>query len=113
MPFIVTESCIQCKYTDCVAVCPMDCFYEGPNFLAINPDECIDCSVCVPECPVNAIVNASEVPDEQQHFVALNRTLSQHPSWTRIRTQKDPLPDHARWASIKNKFSLLVRNDTD
>lgn len=113
MPFIVTESCIQCKYTDCVAVCPMDCFYEGPNFLVINPDECIDCSVCVPECPVNAIVNAAEVSDEQQHFVALNRAFSQSPSWTRIRMQKDPLPDHAKWALIENKFSLLLSNDTD
>ena len=56
MTFVITESCIKCKYTDCVEVCPVDCFYEGPNFLAIHPDECIDCALCVPECPVDAIL---------------------------------------------------------
>src|SRR3546814_19628160 len=65
MPFVVTEACVQCKYTDCVVVCPMDCFFEGPNFLAINPDECIDCSVCVPECPVNAIIGATKIAPER------------------------------------------------
>jgi ferredoxin len=107
MPFVVTESCIQCKYTDCVAVCPMDCFMEGPNFLAINPDECIDCSVCVPECPVGAIVGDREVAPEQAHFIELNRRLSQHPDWRRITRQKAPLPDHERWAKVQNKLSLL------
>ncbi|MFC7299480.1 ferredoxin FdxA [Herminiimonas aquatilis] len=107
MPFVVTESCIQCKYTDCVAVCPMDCFFEGPNFLAINPDECIDCSVCVPECPVNAIIGASEIAEEQKHFVELNRTLSHHPDWKRIKLQQEPLPDHAKWAQVDDKISLL------
>jgi NAD-dependent dihydropyrimidine dehydrogenase PreA subunit len=55
MPFVVTENCIKCKHTDCVEVCPVDCFHEGPNFLVIDPDECIDCTLCEPECPVNAI----------------------------------------------------------
>ena len=55
MTFIVVESCIKCKYTDCVEVCPVDCFHEGPNMLVIDPDECIDCTLCEPECPVDAI----------------------------------------------------------
>src|SRR4051812_39049926 len=109
MPFVVTDSCIQCKYTDCVAVCPMDCFFEGPNFLAINPDECINCSVCVPECPVGAIVGANELPPDQQHFADLNKTLANAPGWTRITRQQAPLPDHAQWAGIKNKLHLLQR----
>ncbi len=111
MPFVVTESCIQCKYTDCVAVCPMDCFFEGPNFLAINPDECIDCSVCVPECPVNAIIGATEIAEEQKHFIELNRVLSHHPDWKRIKHQKEPMPAHEKWASVANKLPLLLTND--
>ena len=107
MTFVVTESCIQCKYTDCVSVCPMDCFFEGPNFLVINPDECIDCSICVAECPVNAIVSDHEVPADQQHFIALNRELSRNPKWTRISRVKEPLADHAQWAGIKDKRHLL------
>jgi ferredoxin len=107
MPFVVTEACIQCKYTDCVAVCPMDCFMEGPNFLVINPDECIDCSICVAECPVNAIVGEREIAPEQAHFIELNRRLSQHPDWRRITTQKPPLAEHAQWAGVKDKLALL------
>lgn len=107
MTFVVTESCIQCKYTDCVSVCPMDCFFEGPNFLVINPDECIDCSICVPECPVNAIVSEDEIAPEQAHFIQLNRELSQHPDWKRIRQQVEPLEDHQKWAEVKEKFSML------
>ncbi|XOT94680.1 ferredoxin family protein, partial [Alcaligenes pakistanensis] len=76
MTYVVTEACIQCKYTDCVTVCPMDCFFEGPNFLVIHPDECIDCSICVAECPVGAIVSDQDVTPEQQVYVELNRTLS-------------------------------------
>ena len=109
MAFVVTENCIGCKYTDCVTVCPMQCFYEGPNFLVINPDECIDCSICAGQCPVNAIVEAHEVPENQAHFITLNRELSQDPRWQRITTQKSPLPDHEHWATVKNKLSLLER----
>jgi ferredoxin len=61
MPFVVTDNCIKCKYTDCVEVCPVDCFHEGPNFLVIDPDECIDCTLCEPECPVNAIYPEDDV----------------------------------------------------
>jgi ferredoxin len=110
MAFVVTESCIQCKYTDCVSVCPMDCFLEGPNFLVINPDECIDCSMCVPECPVNAIVGENEIADDQRHFVQINRDLSRAPLWKRITQTRPPLPDHARWATVKDKQDLLEQH---
>lgn len=109
MAFVVTESCIQCKYTDCVSVCPMDCFMEGPNFLVINPDECIDCSMCVPECPVNAIVGENEVAEHQLHFIDLNRELAQDPQWQRITRRKEPLPDHEEWAQVSHKLQFLRR----
>lgn len=76
MAYVVTENCIKCKYTDCVDVCPVDCFREGPNFLVIDPDECIDCTLCVAECPVEAIYAEDDVPDEQTHFISLNAELS-------------------------------------
>ena len=76
MTFVVTDNCILCKYTDCVEVCPVDCFYEGPNFLVIDPDECIDCALCEPECPANAIFSEDEVPKGQEHFTQLNEELA-------------------------------------
>ena len=82
MTFVVAEPCINCKYTDCVAVCPVDCFYEGENFLVINPDECIDCALCEPECPVDAIFAEDEVPDNQHEFIALNAELAKN--WPNI-----------------------------
>jgi ferredoxin len=109
MAFVVTESCIQCKYTDCVNVCPMDCFLEGPNFLVINPDECIDCSMCVTECPVDAIVSGNEIRQDQKHFIEINKTLSKDPQWKRITRSKDPLPAHAEWAEVKDKLQFLQR----
>ena len=77
MTFVVTESCIKCKLTDCVEVCPVDCFHEGPNMLVIDPDECIDCTLCEPECPVEAIYSEDELPAGQEHFLELNTELSQ------------------------------------
>ena len=77
MTFVVTENCIKCKYQDCVEVCPVDCFYEGPNFLVINPDECIDCALCEPECPANAIFSEDELPAGQEVFIELNAELSE------------------------------------
>src|SRR5690554_7587376 len=71
MAFIVTDNCIKCKYTDCVEVCPVDCFYEGPNFLVIDPDECIDCALCEPECPAEAIFSEDELPAGQEAFVEI------------------------------------------
>jgi ferredoxin len=86
MTHVVTEPCIKCKYTDCVDVCPVDCFREGPNFLAIDPDECIDCAVCIPECPVNAIYAEEDVPEDQRQFIKLNVELARNwPSITRMK----------------------------
>lgn len=107
MTHVVLESCIRCKYTDCVDVCPVDCFREGPNFLAIDPDECIDCAVCIPECPVNAIVPEEDVPSDQQQFIALNAELSR--TWPSITRSKDSLPDADQWKDVKNKLPELKR----
>ena len=107
MPFVVTEACIQCKYTDCVTVCPMDCFFEGPNFLVIHPDECIDCYICVAECPVGAIVNAAEITPDQAEFIEINARLANDPNWKRIRRAQAPLPDHEQWAGVLPKKHLL------
>ena len=76
MTYVVTESCIKCKYTDCVEVCPVDCFYEGPEFLVIDPDECIDCGACIPECPVDAIFADTDVPEEEEHWIERNAVES-------------------------------------
>ena len=76
MTFVVGENCIKCKYTDCVEVCPVDCFHEGPNFLVIDPDECIDCALCEPECPAEAILAEDDVPADQQEFISLNAELA-------------------------------------
>lgn len=110
MTFVVLEECIRCKHTDCVEVCPVDCFYEGPNFLVINPEECIDCALCEPECPVDAIRAEEEVPNEQKAFIALNAELSVHPSWTQITTKKDAPADHEEWTGVKGKLAQLDRN---
>jgi len=107
MTFVVTESCISCKYTDCVDVCPVDAFREGPNFLVIDPDECIDCAVCVPECPVNAIFAQEDVPSDQQDFIALNAELA--PQWKVITRTKPALPDADKWAGVKVKRAELKR----
>jgi ferredoxin len=107
MTFVVTENCIKCKYTDCVAVCPVDCFVEGPNFLAINPDECIDCAVCVPECPAEAIYSDLDVPDSQKDFIAINAELSK--LWPKITKQREPLPDAEQWDGKPSKRDLLER----
>jgi ferredoxin len=107
MSFVVTESCIRCKYTDCVNVCPVDCFKEGPNFLVIDPDECIDCAVCVPECPVEAIYHEDEVPEDQREFIALNRELAAQ--WPAITSGKRPDADADNWAKILPKKQHLDR----
>ncbi len=107
MTYVVTEACIKCKYTDCVDVCPVDCFREGPNFLAIDPDECIDCTLCVAECPVEAIYAEDDVPADQQSFVALNAELSK--LWKPIVERKDPLPDADECAKVKGKLGDLQR----
>ena len=107
MTFVVTESCIKCKLTDCVEVCPVDCFHEGPNFLVIDPEECIDCTLCEPECPVEAIFSEDELPEGQEDFVAINAELSQ--AWPVITEAKDPPADADDWREIKDKRNLLER----
>ncbi len=107
MTHVVTESCIKCKHTDCVDVCPVDCFKEGPNFLVIDPDECIDCAVCIPECPVNAIYAEEDVPAGQEAFTALNADLAK--AWPVITDKKDALPDAEQWKDVKDKLQYLER----
>ena len=107
MTFVVGESCIKCKLTDCVEVCPVDCFYEGPNFLVIHPDECIDCALCEPECPVKAIFSEDELPADQKDFMEINRELSM--VWPNITEQKDPPADSDQWREVKDKRKYLER----
>lgn len=107
MTFVVTENCINCKYTDCVEVCPVDCFYEGPNFLVINPDECIDCGLCEPECPTKAIFAEDDLPEKFQNFVALNAELAK--TWPNINSRKPALPDAEQWDGVEGKLDKLER----
>ncbi len=88
-PSVVTEPCFNCKYTDCVVVCPVDCFYEGQSILYINPEECIDCGACIPECPVEAIYTRDEVPEQWQDYIALNAEMA--PQCPNISEKKAPL----------------------
>src|SRR5437762_12831408 len=108
MAFVVTESCIKCKYMDCVEVCPVDCFHEGPNFLVIDPDECIDCALCEPECPVDAIFAEDEVPEAQHEFIALNAELAK--GWPNITEMKDSPADAEEWDGKPQKIKLLERD---
>jgi ferredoxin len=107
MAYVVTENCIRCKYTDCVEVCPVDCFHEGPNFLVIDPEECIDCTLCVPECPIDAIYAEDDVPAAMNEYIALNAELSQ--KWPVIMEKKEGLPDAAEWENKPDKRQYLER----
>ena len=110
MTYVVGEGCILCKHTDCVDVCPqlVDCFVEGPNFLAIDPDGCIDCAVCVPECPENAIYAEDDVPPEQRQFIAINAELAK--IWKPITKSKESMPEHDKWAGVADKLQYLKRD---
>ena len=107
MTFVVTENCIKCKYTDCVEVCPVDCFHEGPNFLVIDPEECIDCTLCVPECPAEAIFDENDLPEDMEHYIALNEELTQ--GWPVITEMKEPPPDAKEWDGVPDKLKHLER----
>ncbi|GAB4521056.1 MAG: ferredoxin family protein [Parvularculaceae bacterium] len=100
MTYVVTDACIKCKYTDCVEVCPVDCFYEGENMLVIHPDECIDCGVCEPECPVEAII--PDTDDDNGKWTELNAEYAA--KWPNITQKKDPLPEADQFAEKKDKF---------
>ncbi|MEO7494801.1 MAG: ferredoxin family protein [Massilia sp.] len=103
MAYVVTESCIKCVYTDCVS----DCFKVGPNFMVIDPDECIDCGVCMSECPVDALVLDDELAPEQRIYLALNRELAR--SWASITKPRAPLAEADAWKDVKGKLQFLER----
>ncbi|PCJ83598.1 MAG: ferredoxin [Thiotrichaceae bacterium] len=107
MTYVVVEDCIKCKHTDCVDVCPVDCFHEGPNFLVIDPEECIDCTLCEPECPIGAIFADDDVPEGQEHFTELNAELSLE--WPVITVSKESPEDATEWEGKPDKLKLLER----
>jgi len=107
MTYVVTENCIKCKYTDCVEVCPVDCFHAGPNFLVIDPEECIDCTLCVAECPAEAIFAEDDLPAEQLRFIELNAELAK--KWPVIVEKIDAPADADEWKNIKAKLHLLEK----
>jgi ferredoxin len=127
MAYIVADPCVKCKYTDCVAVCPVDCFYEGVNMLAINPDECIDCGACEPECPTTAIFEESDLPDKWIPYIEINAVASGvkelaeantegwpesliqglTETWPNITEQKEPLPGADEAANDDDKLEDL------
>ncbi len=107
MTYVVSESCIKCKFTDCVEVCPVACFRAGSNFLVIDPDECIDCTLCVAECPAEAIFAEDDLPESQRHFLALNAELAK--LWKPIVEKQDAPADADDWLAVKDKLHLLER----
>jgi len=102
MTFVVSEKCIKCKLMDCVEVCPVDCFHEGANMLVIDPDECIDCTLCEPECPIGAIYSEDELPADQEKMIAVNAECAQ--KWPVITEKRDPPPDWTAWEDVENKY---------
>lgn len=109
MTFVVVDQCIKCKYTDCVEVCPVDCFHEGPNMLVINPDECIDCNLCVPECPVEAIFPEDEIPKGQENFLEINAELAE--KWPVLSVIKPAPEDADEWAGVPDKLQYLDKGE--
>jgi ferredoxin len=109
MTHTVTAAGIKCKSTAGVDVCPVDCFREGPNFLTIDPDECIDCAVCIPECPVNAIYAEEDVPKDQQHMTKINAELAKLSSFTSITKRKPALPEAEEWKDKTGKLAFLIK----
>lgn len=137
MPYIVADPCVKCKYTDCVAVCPVECFYEGENSLVINPDECIDCGACEPECPTTAIFVDSALPEKWQPYVEINNVFSGATApgdadtegwpdhlkdainsadfkiWSVITDTKDALPDADDFAETEDKIGDFSPNSVE
>ncbi len=107
MTYVVTDNCIKCLYTDCVEVCPVDCFHIGPNFMVIDPDECIDCTLCEPECPAEAIFAEDELPEGKDSYIALNEELSRE--WPVLTEMIDAPADAAEWDGKPDKLKLLER----
>jgi len=107
MTYVVTENCIKCKYLDCVEVCPVDCFYEGDNMLVIHPDECIDCGVCEPECPAEAIKPDTEPGLEQ--WLQINAEFSK--TWPNITVKKEPPADGKEWDGVPDKYKKFFSPD--
>jgi ferredoxin len=108
MTHIVAEPCIKCKYTDCVDVCPVDCFREGENTLVIDPDECIDCGACVPECPTEAIFAEEDLPEKWEDYIEYNTKMSAE--WPEITEQKEALPDADEWKGVEDKKQYRNEN---
>lgn len=107
MTYVITSKCIQCKHTDCVTVCPTDSFHEGPNFLVINPEDCIDCGLCLPECPIGAIVDGKDLPSDEAEALRLNAELAN--VWPNIIEKKKALPEAERWRDVEEKWAFLIR----
>lgn len=107
MAFVVTDNCILCKHTDCVEVCPVECFHEGPNFLVIDPNECIDCGLCEPECPIAAIYAEEDLPADQLQFMAINEELAA--VWPVITTKIEAMPEHEKWDGVPDKLQYLEK----
>jgi ferredoxin len=105
MTFVVADPCVKCKYTDCVDVCPVDCFHEGKNFLVIDPDECIDCGACEPECPTTAIFAEDDLPEKWAEYTALNAQLTK--KWPVISAKKEPLPEAEEFKTVEGKRKML------
>ena len=101
MTYLVNDKCIKCKHTTCVDVCPVDCFYEGKNMLVIKPDECIDCGVCEPECPVDAIISDND--DKDKKWLEINKKYAD--IWPNINEKKDPPGDAEKWQNVKDKYN--------
>lgn len=107
MAYVVTENCIRCKYTDCVAVCPVDCFREGPNFLVIDPDICIDCNLCMPACPADAIFPEEDLLIESLPFIKINAELSK--IWPVLKKPIEAPADADEWLKVVNKLQYLEK----
>lgn len=111
MTFVVAEPCIKCKYTDCVDVCPVDCFHEGENFLVIDPDECIDCGACEPECPTTAIFAEDDLPEKWADYLEINARLA--PDWPVISQKQDALDSAEEFKDVESKRELLSEKPAD